>query len=128
MKKTNKIKRIRGYALALIFAGMIIMYLGVFFRETPWLFGLFILIGFLPMILSFVIYFWVGLISTRTITVQCPHCEGYTKILGKVDYCQHCKEPLTIDKNLEGKEFNIDYNVKHRREEMKKEAEDNSGQ
>lgn len=123
MKKTNKIKRIRGYALALIFAGMIIMYLGVFFRETPWLFGLFIFIGFIPMILSFVIYFWVGLVSTRTITVQCPNCENYTKILGKVDYCQICKEPLTIDRDLEGETFNIDYNVDHRLEKFKEEKE-----
>lgn len=125
MKKSNKIKRIRGYALALIFAGMIIMYLGVFFREIPWLFGLFIIIGFLPIILSFIIYFWVGLVSTRTITVQCPNCEGYTKILGKVDYCQHCKEPLTIDKDLEGKEFNTDYNVEHRLNKLKQEENNN---
>lgn len=97
------------------------MYLGVFFREIPWLFGLFILIGFLPMILSFVIYFWVGLVSTRTVTVQCPNCENYTKILGKVDYCQVCKEPLTLDQDLEGKEFNLDYNVDHRLSKLKEE-------
>ncbi|MCC4723502.1 YgzB family protein [Salinicoccus sp. RF5] len=116
MKKPgNKILRIRGYALALIFIGMGIMYLGVFFREYQWLFSIFLLIGLLPILLSFVIYFWVGLISTRAVTVQCPNCEKHTKILGHVDFCQHCKEPLTIDKELEGEEFSLDYNVEHRR-------------
>lgn len=115
MKKPgNKILRIRGYALALIFIGMGTMYLGVFFREYQWVFSIFLLIGLLPILLSFVIYFWVGLISTRAVTVQCPNCEKHTKILGHVDFCQHCKEPLTIDKELEGEEFSLDYNVEHR--------------
>jgi hypothetical protein len=116
MKKPgNKILRIRGYALALIFIGMGTMYLGVFFREYQWVFSIFLLIGLLPILLSFVIYFWVGLISTRAVTVQCPNCEKHTKILGHVDFCQHCKEPLTIDKELEGEEFSLDYNVELRR-------------
>ncbi len=126
-RKTNKIKRIRGYALAMVFAGLIIMYLGVFFRETQWLFGLFILPGFIPLALSVVIYFWVGMISTRIITVECPNCNRPTKLLGRVDYCYFCKEPLTIDKELEGEAFNLDYNVKHRRDkfvEQKKQKED----
>lgn len=126
-RKTNKIKRIRGYALVMVFAGLIIMYLGVFFREIPWLFGLFILIGFIPMLLSVVIYFWVGIISAKVITVQCPNCERPTRILGRVDYCYFCKEPLTVDRELEGEEFNLDYNVKHRRDkfvEEKKQKED----
>lgn len=125
-KKSNKIQRIRGYALALVFIGMIIMYLGVFFREYPIIFGLFLIVGLVPILLSFIIYFWVGMISTRTINVQCPKCEKYTKILGHVDFCQHCKEPLTIDKELEGQDFSLDYNVEHRRneaiDEMKKET------
>ncbi|WP_020006166.1 DUF2614 family zinc ribbon-containing protein [Salinicoccus albus] len=115
-KPGNKIQRIRGYALALIFIGMIIMYLGVFFREYPVIFGAFLIIGLLPILLSFVIYFWVGMISARTITVQCPNCEKQTKILGHVDFCQHCKEPLTVDRELQGEDFSLDYNVKHRRE------------
>ena len=128
-RKTNKIKRIRGYALIMVFAGLIIMYLGVFFRETPWVLGLFILIGFIPLALSVVIYFWVGMLSTRIITVECPNCNRPTKFLGRVDYCYFCKEPLTIDKELEGEAFNLDYNVKHRRDkfvEEKKQKEDQS--
>jgi len=125
-KKGNKIQRIRGYALALVFIGMGIMYLGVFFRESPIIFSIFLIVGLLPILLSFIIYFWVGMISTRTVTVQCPNCEKYTKILGHVDFCQHCKEPLTIDKALEGQDFSLDYNVEHRRnqaiDEINKEA------
>ena len=119
----NKILRIRGYALAMIFAGMIIMYLGIFFRETAWLMLIFLVIGIIPILLSFVIYFWIGMISARAVTVECPNCGGYTKILGTVDYCQHCKEPLTLDKDLEGEVFDNDMNVKHRREKIKQELE-----
>lgn len=119
----NKILRIRGYALAMIFVGMIIMYLGIFFRETAWLMLIFLAIGIIPILLSFVIYFWIGMISARAVTVECPNCEGYTKILGTVDYCQHCKEPLTLDKDLEGEVFDNDMNVKHRREKIKQKLE-----
>ncbi len=119
----NKILRIRGYALAMIFAGMIIMYLGIFFREIAWLMLLFLVLGIIPILLSFVIYFWIGMISARAVTVECPNCGGYTKILGTVDYCQHCKEPLTLDKDLEGEVFDNDMNVKHRREKIKQELE-----
>ena len=128
MKSSNKIKRIRGYALIMIFAGMIIMYMGVFFVQIPWLFAIFIILGIIPLILSVVIYFWVGIISTRTLVVQCPNCEKHTKILGRVDYCTHCNEPLTIDKSLEGQEFSRDFNVKHRREKMLEEIEENKKQ
>jgi len=119
----NKILRIRGYALAMIFVGMIIMYLGIFFRETAWLMLIFLVIGIIPILLSFVIYFWIGMISARAVTVECPNCGGYTKILGTVDYCQHCKEPLTLDKDLEGEVFDNDMNVKHRREKIKQKLE-----
>ncbi len=117
----NKILRIRGWALALIFIGMIIMYAGMFFRNIPWLMLIFLILGIIPILLSFVIYFYVGMISARAVRVQCPNCGKHTKILGTVDYCQHCKEPLTLDKDLEGEEFNVDYNVKHRREKLKQE-------
>src|SRR5699024_7384448 len=115
-KHANKIMRIRGWSLAMLFISMVFMYLGIFFRESPLATLIFLILGTIPILISFVIYFWVGMISARTVTVQCPNCEKYTKILGRVDYCQHCKEPLTLDKELEGEEFSLDYNVKHRRE------------
>src|SRR5699024_9550705 len=115
-RKTNKIKRIRGYALAMVFAGLIIMYLGVCFREITWLFGQFILLGLIPMVLAVIIYFWVGIISARGITGECPSCERRLRILGRVDDCSFCKEPLTREIELEGEEFSLDYNVQHRRD------------
>ena len=31
-------------------------------------------------------------------------------MLGRVDMCGHCREPLTLDPSLEGKEFDVSYN------------------
>jgi len=33
-------------------------------------------------------------------------------MLGRVDMCMHCNEPLTLDPQLEGKEFDETYNRK----------------
>lgn len=73
------------------------------------------IIGFLCVILSTVVYFWIGMLSTKTIQVVCPECGGATKMLGRVDACMHCSAPLTTDKSLEGKEFNEEYNRKRRK-------------
>lgn len=70
------------------------------------------ILGMISVALSTVIYFWIGMLSTKTIQVVCPNCEKPTKILGRVDACMHCKEPLTLDKDLEGKEFDESYNSK----------------
>ena len=34
-KRKNKINKIRNFALGLVFAGMIIMYGGIFFKSSP---------------------------------------------------------------------------------------------
>lgn len=70
------------------------------------------LLGLLSIVASTIVYFWIGMLSTKTVQVVCPNCGKHTKILGRVDMCMYCKEPLTLDKNLEGKEFNADYNRK----------------
>lgn len=126
MKATNKIKRIRGYALIMMFAGLIIMYLGVFFYTNPIIFTVFLILGLIPVLLSGAIYFWIGLVSTRALVVQCPNCERHTRFLGSVDYCMYCNEPLTIEKELEGLEFSRDYNVKHRRDKKIEEVKQDS--
>lgn len=115
IKYSNKINKIRTFALGLVFAGLFISYLGVFFRESPILMALFILIGFLAIILSTGVYFWIGMISTKTVQVVCPTCEKPTKMLGRVDACMYCKQPLTMDRELEGKEFDEAYNRKQKR-------------
>ncbi len=112
LKYTNKINKIRTFALSLVFIGIAIMYIGIFFKTSVLLMTIFMLIGFLATIASAVVYFWIGMLSTRAIQVVCPNCEKPTKVLGRVDACMHCKQPLTMDPNLDGKEFNEKYNVK----------------
>ncbi|WP_041088074.1 YgzB family protein [Jeotgalibacillus soli] len=113
-KYSNKINKIRSFALALIFVGFIIMYAGIFFRGNPIVMLIFIILGMLSLVFSMVVYFWIGLLSTRAVVVNCPNCDKPTKILGRVDMCMHCREPLTLDPELEGKEFDEDYNKKSR--------------
>ncbi|MDQ0220818.1 hypothetical protein ELQ35_20935 [Peribacillus cavernae] len=109
-KYSSKINKIRTFALSLIFIGFIVMYGGVFFRNSPIIMTIFMILGLLCIVASTVVYFWIGMLSTKTIQVKCPSCGKATKILGRVDMCMHCNEPLTLDKNLEGKEFDEKYN------------------
>ena len=83
----------------------------------------FFVLGVLFIIFSTVVYFWIGLLSTRAIPIICPNCEKPTKMLGRVDACMHCRQPLTLDKNLEGKEFDEKYNSPAYRKQLKKEKQ-----
>ena len=113
LKKYNsKINKIRSFALSLVFIGFVVMYGGIFFRDNPILVILFMGIGLLCVIGSTIVYAWIGLLSTRAVQVECPECGKWTKILGRVDICMYCNEPLTLDPSLEGKEFNQNYNNK----------------
>lgn len=111
-KYSSKINKIRTFALSLIFIGFIVMYGGIFFRNSPILMTIFMLLGLLFIIASTVVYFWIGMLSTKTVQVTCPQCGKITKILGRVDMCMYCNEPLTLDPTLEGKEFNEKHNSK----------------
>ncbi|WP_078408475.1 YgzB family protein [Priestia abyssalis] len=115
LKYSNKINKIRTFALSLIFIGFIVMYIGVFFRTSMWVMTLFMLLGLLCIIASTVVYFWIGMLSTKATQVVCPTCGKPTKLLGRVDMCMHCREPLTLDPSLEGKEFDEKYNQKQKR-------------
>lgn len=106
----NKINRIRSFALALIFIGFVVMYFGIFFKKHPIVMTLFMLLGLLCIIASTGVYFWIGMLSTKAVQVVCPNCGKPTKVLGRVDMCMHCREPLTLDPNLEGEEFDESYN------------------
>ncbi|SDJ12179.1 DUF2614 family zinc ribbon-containing protein [Natribacillus halophilus] len=109
-----KINRIRTFAMALIFIGIFIMYIAIFvFSGSPILMSIAMIIGFLSVMSSTLVYLWIGMKSTKTVRVQCPNCEKHTKILGRVDACMHCNEPLTLDKELEGKELDARYNRKN---------------
>lgn len=116
---SSKINKIRSFALILLFAGMIIMYGGLLTRSIPWLMYIFFGLGVLLIIFSTLVYFWIGLLSTRAVPIICPSCEKPTKMLGIVDACMHCKQPLTLEKSLEGKEFDEKYNSPEFRRKLK---------
>ncbi|MEW8971648.1 YgzB family protein [Mesobacillus jeotgali] len=114
-KYSNKINKIRTFALSLIFIGFIVMYAGIFFRSSPLVMTIFMILGLLFIIASTVVYFWIGMLSTKTVQVVCPSCGKQTKMLGRVDICMYCNEPLTLDPSLEGKEFDEQYNRKQKK-------------
>jgi hypothetical protein len=116
---SSKINKIRSFALILIFVGIAFMYVGLLVKKVDWLMFLFFIIGVLFIILSTVVYFWIGMLSTRAIPIICPNCEQPTKMLGRVDACMHCKQPLTLDIDLEGKEFDEKYNSRRYKKEAK---------
>ncbi|MGN8646906.1 YgzB family protein [Gracilibacillus sp. HCP3S3_G5_1] len=111
----SKINKIRTFALSLVFIGFIIMYVGLLFKDIGWLMLIFMILGTIAIIFSSVVYFWIGMLSTRAVPIICPTCEKPTKMLGRVDACMHCKQPLTLDRDLEGKEFDESYNSKKKR-------------
>lgn len=121
----SRINKIRSFALILIFVGFGLMYIGMFARKIAWLMILFFVLGVLSILLSTIIYFWIGMLSTKAIPIVCPNCEKHTKILGVVDACMHCDQPLTLDKKLEGKEFDEKYNRTSIRRKLKKEDNNN---
>ncbi|MGX4670294.1 YgzB family protein [Cerasibacillus sp. JNUCC 74] len=122
---SSKINKIRSFALILIFAGIILMYIGILVKRIDWLMIIFFILGVLAVVLSCVVYLWIGTLSLKAVPIICPSCEKPTKMLGRVDACMHCKQPLTMDKNLEGKEFDERYNSKRYRKEIKAKKENN---
>ncbi|PLR66635.1 MULTISPECIES: YgzB family protein [Bacillaceae] len=111
-KYSSKINKIRTFALSLIFIGFFIMYIGIFFRTSPIIMTIFMMLGLLSIVGSTVVYFWIGMLSTKAVQVTCPSCGKTTKVLGRVDMCMYCNEPLTLDPDLEGKDFDEKYNRK----------------
>ncbi|WP_405099860.1 YgzB family protein [Oceanobacillus sp. FSL H7-0719] len=107
---SSKINKIRSFALILIFGGILLMYVGLLLKKTEWLMVIFFILGLLMIFLSLIVYLWIGTLSLRAVPIVCPNCEKPTKMLGRVDACMHCKQPLTLDKNLEGEEFDEKYN------------------
>lgn len=115
-KYSSKINKIRTFALSLIFVGFIVMYGGIFFRNSPIIMTIFMILGLLFIVASTIVYFWIGMLSTRTIQVVCPSCQKPTKMLGRVDMCMYCRETLTLDPDLVGKEFDENYNRKSKKD------------
>lgn len=107
---SSKINKIRTFALILVFAGILLMYAGILTKNIEWLMVIFFILGLLMVVFSCVVYVWIGTLSLKAVPVVCPNCDKPTKMLGRVDACMHCKQPLTMDKNLEGKVFDERYN------------------
>ncbi|WP_408009439.1 YgzB family protein [Pseudalkalibacillus sp. A8] len=117
LKYTSKINKIRTFALSLVFIGIIIMYLGLYFKASFTVMTIFMLIGFLATLSSAAVYIWIGMLSTKAVQVECPNCHKVTKVLGRVDACMFCKQPLTMDPSLDGIEFDDKYNRKNKKED-----------
>lgn len=94
----NKINKIRSFALILIFVGLLVIYGGIFFRNSIILSTIFMISGCFFILLSTVIYLWIGLLSTSSQQIICPSCNKNTKILGKKDMCMYCNEEIMIQK------------------------------
>lgn len=122
---SSKINKIRSFALILIFVGILTMYGGLWARNIEWLMFTLFILGVLFVILSTVIYFWIGLLSARTVQIICPNCGKPTKMLGRVDICMHCDQTLTLDKNLEGEAFDEKYNTRRYKRELAQNKENN---
>lgn len=112
MGQSNKINKIRTFALSLVFIGIAIMYIGIFVKQSPFFMSLLMIVGLLAVLSSAAVYAWIGVLSTKAVQVTCPNCQKTTKVLGRVDACMHCKEPLTLDPSLKGKPFDPQYNQK----------------
>lgn len=121
---SSKINKIRSIALILIFAGIILMYIGLLFKNREWVMVIFFILGILAIFVSLIVYLWIGTLSLRAVPIICPSCEKPTKMLGRVDACMHCKQPLTLDKDLEGEEFDEKYNKRSYRRAKKKNMEE----
>src|SRR5690625_7769254 len=88
------------------------MYVDLVENNIEWLMFTLFIIGVLFILLIAVVYLLIELLSTKAIPIVCPNCERTTKMMGSVDACMHCKQSLTLDKDLEGKEFDEKYNTR----------------
>ena len=106
--RVSKIKRMRTWANWNMIIGIVLMYVGyILFNGyvIPGLKGNFmfmavlLIIGFLLMMASTVLFMISGMISTSAPQVECPSCKKVTKMLGKQDACMFCGQPLQLDDN-----------------------------
>jgi hypothetical protein len=101
--KSAKINEFRTWGLLLTMSGLGLMIIGagaivVFGQEIGKIIAsIFLLIGTIAMVASLFVYFWAGMMSTSTITVECPECGKKTKMIGKTDRCMFCHTILTFD-------------------------------
>lgn len=101
--KSAKINEFRTWGLLLTMIGLGLMILGtggivLFGQDTGKIIaGIFLVIGTIAMVASLFVYFWAGMMSTNTISIDCPECGKRTKMIGKTDRCMFCHTILTFD-------------------------------
>ncbi|GFR39366.1 hypothetical protein PRECH8_26620 [Insulibacter thermoxylanivorax] len=101
--KSAKINEFRTWGLLLTMSGLCLMIIGtggivVFGHEIGRIFAyIFLVIGTLALLASLFVYFWAGMMSTNTVSIECPECGKLTKMIGKTDRCMFCHTILTFD-------------------------------
>lgn len=100
--KSAKINEFRLWGLIFTMAGMGVMILGtagiVFWGQAGKIIAaIFMVIGMISLLISVIVYFWAGMMSTSATMLECPECGKPTKMLGKTDRCMFCKTMLTLD-------------------------------
>jgi len=101
--KSAKINEFRTWGLLLTMGGLGLMILGtggiVVFGQNAGkiVAGIFLVIGTIAMVASLFVYFWAGMMSTNTMSIECPECGKRTKMIGKTDRCMFCHTILTFD-------------------------------
>lgn len=100
--KSAKINEFRLWGLVFTLLGMGVMILGtagiVFWGQAGKIMAaIFMVIGMISLLISVVVYFWAGMMSTSATMLTCPECNKPTKMLGRTDRCMFCKTILTLD-------------------------------
>ncbi|GEN36828.1 DUF2614 family zinc ribbon-containing protein [Aneurinibacillus danicus] len=103
---SGKLNKLRTLALGMVFIGVIVMYigyaafagfLGSWFASNAIIMTFFLIVGFLCVMGSTVMYMWLGIVSTKATQVYCPSCGKVTKVVGMKDECMFCKQLLSLD-------------------------------
>lgn len=79
LKYTNKINKIRTFALSLVFVGILIMYVGIFFKEHPVIMVIAMILGFLAVIASTVVYFLLAFFRRERFLSYARHAKSKQK-------------------------------------------------
>lgn len=104
--RISKIKRMRTWANWNMGIGIVLMYAGYLLFGgfgVSWLKGnylfmaLLLIVGFVLMIISTVLFMISGMVSTSAPQVECPSCKKVTKMMGKQDACMFCGQPLELN-------------------------------
>lgn len=107
---SGKLNKMRTIAMALIFLGIALMYVGLLWRPGLYFF---LALGIVMFGLSTGLYILAGTLSNGAPKVVCPRCQRVTKVIGKTDECLYCGVTLTFDPAYAPKEENAPQQPEH---------------